>query len=299
MWSMGPKRTKEDLRRYKKDLEERPNHFVPHMDMAMTLADLGRHKKALDHYAAAIRLNPNVHLIYECMGHSLHALKRNGEAVKAFEEASRVSPNKPGPYYEKGVVLHEMKRYKEALAAYKKTVELDPDTPQSYFGIGNVLSEAGRDKKAIKWYNKAIRLSPDDPQCYFYKAWSLAKQGLVIEAAECCLKVMKLEWIDDEPEDDAPDDISPKARLKKIKKIKEAVRADPDNEAKLEKLCRLYDGGGMNAKALESSLKLLRINPDSAYAFRTMLKAIKDEDMGEIAKFMRDSAKASGGAGKR
>ena len=326
MWGMGPKRTEEDLQHFKSMLEERPGDFAPYLDTAMTLADLGRHEEALDHYAGAARLKPDMYATYYYMAHSLHELERNEEALQAFETANNVDPDMAGAHNDRGIVLHEMKRHKEALEAYKRAAELDPGDGDICDNVGSVLADMGRHRRAVKWYNRAIRLDPDASYYYYHKAESLCRLGRLEKAAACYHKMMRLDREGSEagggsgpaekpgsgpaekPGSGPAEKPGRKAPSDEIKAAKRAVRADPSSEEKRERLCKLYTEAGMHSEGLESSMELLRLNPDSAAGHRYSIECLRsvgvtdvlgltDEDIGNtdaIKKKVGDALRKAG-----
>lgn len=318
MWGMGPKRTEKDLQYFKKMIKERPGDFAPHLDVAMTLADLGRHEKALDHYAAAARLKPNMYATYYYMAHSLHELKRNEEALQAFETANNVDPDMAGAHNDRGIVLHEMKRHKDALKAYKRAAELDPGDGDICDNVGGVLADMGRHRRAVKWYNRAIRLDPDASYYYYHKAESLCRLGRLEKAAACYHKMMELDRAESKagggsgpgsgPGSGQAEKPGREGLADEIKAAKKAVRADPSSEESRERLCKLYIEAGMYSEGLESSMELLRLNPDSAAGHRCSIECFRsvgvadmlgltDEDIGNtevIKKKVGDALRKAG-----
>ena len=284
MWGEGPKRTEEDLRHFKEMLERRPGSFAPYLDVAMTLADLGRHEEALDHYAGAARLKPDMYATYYYMAHSLHELKRNEEALRAFEAASDADPDMPGAHNDRGIVLHEMGRHKEALRAYKRAAELDPHEGDICDNVGCVLADMGRHKGAVRWYNRAIRRDPDVSYYYYHKAESLCRLGRLEKAASCYHKMMQLDRKDAAR---GPDSGSPKKPAREgidreIKEAKRAVQADPTSEASRERLCRLYVEAGMYSEGLESSMELMSLNPDNATGHRCSIECFRSVGVADM-----------------
>lgn len=300
MWGMGPKRTEKDLQYFKRMAEERPGDFAPYLDTAMTLADLGRHEEALDHYAAAARLKPDMYATYYYMAHSLHELKRNEEALQAFETAIGVDPDMAGAHNDKGIVLHEMKRYKAALKAYKRAAELDPGDGDICDNVGSVLADMGHHKRAVKWYNRAIRLDPDASYYYYHKAESLCRLGRLEKAAACYHKMMRLDregdkegggpdagagpgsGAEEKPGTGPEEKPGREAPSDEIKAAKKAVRADPSSEEKRERLCKLYIEAGMYSEGLESSMELLRLNPDSAAGHRCSIECLRSVGVADV-----------------
>ena len=285
MWGVGPKRTEEDLRHFKGVLEKRPGNFAPYLDVAMTLSDLGRHKEALDYYAGAARLKPDMYATYYYMGHSLHELERNKEALRAFEAAIDVDPDMPGAHNDRGIVLHEMGRHKEALRAYKRAAEIDAGDGDICDNIGGVLADMGRHRRAVKWYNRAIKLDPDVPYYYYHKAESLCRLGRLEKAAACYHKMMRLGRGGGEADGGGPEPAERPGReglAGEIKDAKKAVRADPQSEAARERLCRLYVEAGMYSEGLESSMGLMRLNPDSVAGHRYSIECLRSVGVADM-----------------
>ena len=281
---MGLERTEEDLRRFKEALKRKPGNFAPYLDVAMTLADLGKHAEALDYYAGAARLNPDLYVTYYYLAHSLHALERNDEALRAFDAAINADPDMAGAHNDKGIVLHEMGRHKAALRSYKKAAKLDPGEGDICDNVGSVLADMGLHKRAIKWYNKSIRRNPDAPYSYYHKAQSLCSMGRLEKAASCYYKVMQLESEGGEGRGGpgGPEKADDGGLAIKIKDAKKAVRADPKSELNHEKLCKLYAEAGMYAEGLESSMRLVRLNPDSAVGHRIAIECLRSVGVADV-----------------
>ena len=292
MWGPGPKRTEEDLRRFKEMIERRPGNFAPYLDVAMTLADLGRHEEALDHYAGAARLKPDMYATYYYMAHSLRELERYEEALRAFEAASDADPDMPGAHNDMGMVLHEMGRHKEAFREYKRAADLDPDESDICDNIGIVLADMGHHKRAVRWYNRAIKLDPDISYYYYHKAESLCRLGRLEKAASCYHKMMELDRKDGEagPGSEPPKKAAREGLDKEIKEAKKAVQADPDNEKNRERLCNLYVEAGRYSEGLESSMELMRLNPDNATGHRCSIECFRSVGVADMIGLTDDDA---------
>ncbi|MGI5898255.1 MAG: tetratricopeptide repeat protein [Candidatus Dojkabacteria bacterium] len=167
--------------------------MVPLMNnIALSLSDIGKDKKAVEIYKKAIELNPKAFITYLNLTVSLYKLERYEEAIEVCKKAIELNPNDSLLYNNLGNTLFNLKRYEEAVEVYKKAVELNPDNSSLYKNLGNVLVILERYKEAAEVYKKAIELNPNDSLLYNNLSAALCELGQYEEAIEVCKKGIEI-----------------------------------------------------------------------------------------------------------
>ncbi|MCK2217974.1 tetratricopeptide repeat protein [Actinomadura sp. ATCC 31491] len=130
---------------------------------AQLLAALGRHKEALDDYAAAIALDPAFPDYYLERGNLLFKLGQRDEAQADYERAMRAGPPLPEAHYNRAELRVTRGDTAGALADLARVVELDPGYLDAYINRAGLLAACGRDEEAAADVEAGLALAPGNP----------------------------------------------------------------------------------------------------------------------------------------
>ncbi|MFG1701440.1 tetratricopeptide repeat protein [Nonomuraea sp. NPDC049309] len=144
-----------------------PRHPVHRMvllaNRAQLLAAHGRHKEALEDYAAAIALDPGFPDYYLERGNLLFRLGRHEEALADFEQAIAAGPPLPEAYYNRAELRTVRGDIDGALADLTRVIELDPGYLDAYINRAGLLAALDRDDAARADVDAGLALAPGNP----------------------------------------------------------------------------------------------------------------------------------------
>ncbi len=140
-----------------------PDYAEAYRSMGKVMAQLGRHKEAIEAYRFADAANPDDADAEAYFNMGLSLLKLSGgfaAAIDAYKKAIEIKPDYANAYYNMGVALGGLGRHMEAIAAYKSAIAIDPDYADAYSNMGNALDELGRYMEAIDAFKSAVAIKP-------------------------------------------------------------------------------------------------------------------------------------------
>lgn len=133
---------------------------------AMTSAQEGHLKEALDHIAAAKKINGETAEIL-CRESIVMSMFGRSEAHALLERALAVDPNHPRANYIRGINLKESGNYRDAIEAYKCAIKSYPQTDryhlnETYNNLGTAYYQLNDYQNAKDAWEKALVLLPSD-----------------------------------------------------------------------------------------------------------------------------------------
>jgi len=105
---------------------------------------------------------------------TLARLGRSDDAMVHYEEAIKLQPDYADAYYNRGNVLFGKGRIDEAITDLEKALQMQPNDADAHTGLGNALLRKGSLQEAIAHYLTAMALAPEDPHSRNNVAWVLA-----------------------------------------------------------------------------------------------------------------------------
>ncbi len=110
---------------YQKALDQDPESFEAHLNMAIILEDSDR-QKSIKHYETATKIDKNNKEAFYGLGR-IHGMEGNlDEAIKCFTDCIRIDPFDGRPYSGLGVAFSMKKDYEESKRCFEKALELSP-----------------------------------------------------------------------------------------------------------------------------------------------------------------------------
>ena len=163
------------------------------------LANVGKHKKALELYDRAISLDPGIAHAYAYRSLTLIQLGRLDRAIDDSKKALELSK-------EKGVRLLSLSNlgaaylkkgeYRLAVEALEELISIDKSDPIPHFLLGEALRGIGGEeylKRAKDTYTRAIELDETYALAYFFRAGVKRKLGDEAGAAEDLKRACELD----------------------------------------------------------------------------------------------------------
>jgi len=141
-------------------VKQSPDWEDPHYVLALSLAELGKLKEAIEEYkqviALAIKDDPKI-LSYYNMGNAYFTLNARPKALNFFTQAVDIYGGlpelAPDQHFYMGNALLHLGRSQGAITSYRKAVELRPSYAQAHLSLGLAYAAAGNKKAARDEYN--------------------------------------------------------------------------------------------------------------------------------------------------
>lgn len=152
----------------------------------------GETAKAVEHYAAAVRLFPSSAQFQYDLGRALINANQIIEAQDHLAAANAQSPNDPVFHNAYGVALVLGNRLDEAQKEFGRAIELKPDYANAYFNLGKCFLTAGQSQSAITNFIKALQFEPDRPEAWQKLAGAYAASGDITNAISKASRALKL-----------------------------------------------------------------------------------------------------------
>lgn len=132
-----------------------------HIRTANALIGQGDFDRALEEYAALIRLDPQSASGYLGRGVVCSKLRQFKRAIADYTEAIRLDPRSAPAYRNRGRDLLTTGAVKQAIADFTSAIQLEPHDHQAFCDRATAYNRIARHREALADANEAIRLAPD------------------------------------------------------------------------------------------------------------------------------------------
>lgn len=132
------------------------------------------YERAIEQYAAAVKINPGFSAPYNGMGYAYRYLGRYQEAEEAFRKYIELIPNEPNPYDSYAELLMKMGRFEESIRNYRQALSHNPNFVPSHIGIGNDYLLMEQPEKARESFQRLLELARDDAERRQARLWMAA-----------------------------------------------------------------------------------------------------------------------------
>lgn len=166
--------------------------FRAYNNRGIYLANLGKHKEALEDFANAIALNPSNARSYYNRAQLHKKMKQPEEAMRDYSRAIDLNPVFVEAYNNRGNLYKVMGKLENALRDYNKAIESDPNSAIAYYNRAKLLADIGKSEEALRDYNKAIELKPDYAGAYINRATLFMMIGNLEDALRDYNKAIEL-----------------------------------------------------------------------------------------------------------
>lgn len=145
-------------------VKQSPDWDDPHYVLALSLAELGKPKEAIEEYkrviALAIKDEPKILSFYN-MGNAYADLGDYEKAIEAYRQAIKLNPNLSKPHNNLGLVYAALNRLPEAIAEFELSVKLRPDYAEAHYNLGVAYLQLGRKQAADEQKKTLVKLKSD------------------------------------------------------------------------------------------------------------------------------------------
>jgi predicted O-linked N-acetylglucosamine transferase (SPINDLY family) len=272
-----------------------PNNLIAIQYLAISLAQQGQTKEAIDQFNKILTLNENVPEVHNSIGHALMLQQDFADALTHFQKAADLDPRNPTYLRHLGNAFFELKRYQEAVDCFRETVESYKEDSLFLYNYGTALNEISdwdtatsvlehairinpRDadmfnnlglsylgkmdfQAALKNFDQALKLKPDSIKALFNKGRALISLSRLPEAMICFSNILKIE----------PNNIlainalgncnlSRKRISKAITQFQKVLTLEPNSETALNNLGNCYLKQGDLDKSITYFERALSLN---------------------------------------
>ncbi len=172
---------------YQATLENNPDCWLVHNNLAAALNDADRPQEAIEHCQQALRFKTDNTESSNTNNNLAVALVRLGklsEAIAQYQEALRLAPDSADVHNNLGNALLDAGHPQEAIEHFQQALRLKPNYAEAYSNLGNALFDLGRLNDAIEHYQQALRIRPTYAGAHNNLGIALATAGRLQEAIE-------------------------------------------------------------------------------------------------------------------
>lgn len=152
---------KDDFILFTDTVKKSPDGDVPHHQLGIAYAHMGRIDEAISEFKTVLRIDPERAESHNSLGIAYLGLGRTNEAVNEFKAALKLRPDYTEPHYTLGIIYMRLGRVDEAIAEYKAALQLNPRYTQVHNNLGVAYLGAGRMEEAINEYKEALKLNTE------------------------------------------------------------------------------------------------------------------------------------------
>jgi len=143
-------------------LRARPMYTVAHMNLAKTLAAMGRPAEADWEFRVATALSPLSTRAHNEYGKFLLAEARVTEARAEYERSAEADFSSDA-YDQLGDIYRDAQDFSRAEKTYRQALGANPFDSHAHFGLGTVLEMTGRSIEALREFQSGLAVDPSDP----------------------------------------------------------------------------------------------------------------------------------------
>ncbi len=213
-----------------------------HFDRALVLFEQSRTDLAEAELRQELAGDPENPLAHALLALCLAERERFDEAQREAEVAVHGAPDMPFAHYALAEVLAGRNRPKEAREAVNEAIRLDPSEADHFALLAGIEAELGRWKDALAASERGLALDPEHVRCSNMRAMALVNLGRRDEAGLT---------------------------------LDSALTRDPENAVTHANKGWAMLHAGTTKPALEHFREALRIDPDSEWARRGIVEALK------------------------
>ena len=141
---------------YRQSIAADPEHAEAHMELGMTLADLGRVSEGLEELATAVRLAPEDPMARQELAALLMDEGDHRAAIGHLREAVRLAPESYESHLDLGFCYAQKGFLEEAERAYLRAQALRPDDAVANYDLASLYAQWGRSADVLEPLGKAL-----------------------------------------------------------------------------------------------------------------------------------------------
>ena len=133
-----------------------------HNEVASVLNNRGVYEEALSHAREAIAIQSDNAFYQDTLADSLVGMRRFQEAINAAKQAIRLSDGKYAwMHFTLGGAYFEIENWELARQSYEKAAQLDPKDDAATYNVAVSLARLGLLRDAADWYEETLRRNPN------------------------------------------------------------------------------------------------------------------------------------------
>ena len=148
---------------FERALRARPVYMNAHLNMADTLAEMGRKDEAEWQFRIATTITPLSTRAHNSYGSFLFDAGRMEDARREYERSAQVDPN-PDAYDKLGDIFAAEQDRAGAASAFDQAIRLNPYDSHAHFGLGETLEAAGKPAEALREFERGLETDPSDAE---------------------------------------------------------------------------------------------------------------------------------------
>ncbi|HLO00967.1 MAG TPA: tetratricopeptide repeat protein [Pyrinomonadaceae bacterium] len=147
----------------------------------------GNYEKAVENFAAALKLKPDWTDAHYALALSLIETKNPQKALEEFKEVLRLKAQYKlmvFSNYNIGNIYLDLAEYEAAIDAYKYAIALKPELLEPHYNLGLAYAASDKVAEALAEFKEAAQLKPDFAEAHFNLAVAYLQSGKKREAEE-------------------------------------------------------------------------------------------------------------------
>jgi len=157
---------------------------LSHVKLGEILAQRGDLAKAIEHFAAALRINPRNAHAHTALGFVFTIQGKLAEALEQYDDALRITPRFATAHTGLGLVFAREGKLSEASDHFRRALESDPGDVQAHTNLGLILKKQGQWEAAAIHFRRAVQTDPNSEQAQYQWGLALADDGKLSEATD-------------------------------------------------------------------------------------------------------------------
>lgn len=173
---------KNPLTLYEQAIKVTDDNFLVHTYLGDALYDMGRQKKAIDHYLKAVSMRPEFLDANLKLAIALTSLGHAEEAVNYYSHVLKLKPDWVEVRLNLGKTYEMLGRMREAISQYSQALEIQPDYDKAHFYLGVALGKHGNLELAVKHLTTTLHLNPAYAEAHYNLGVAFLLQGTLTKA---------------------------------------------------------------------------------------------------------------------
>ena len=150
-------------------VENNPNDFEAHYNLAAMLQARGEVSQSIEHYQRALALRPGDATVENALGAAFFAAQKFPQAIAHLSAAAKARPDYFDSQYNLGLALAMDNQFVQAIEHFRAAVALRPQDADAEANLGGALAANDQTEEAVAHLRRALQLNPNN---------SLARQNL-------------------------------------------------------------------------------------------------------------------------
>src|SRR5579859_5483427 len=142
-------------------VENNPNDFEAHYNLAAMLQARGELSQSIEHYQRALALRPGDATVENALGSAFFAAQNLPQAIAHLSVAAKVRPDYFDSQYNLGLAFALDNEFPQAIEHLRAAVVLRPQDADAEANLGGALAANNQTEEAIVHLRRALQLNPN------------------------------------------------------------------------------------------------------------------------------------------